>query len=288
MKLALGTAQFGLDYGISNSTGKTSLDEVKRIVSHARGRGVDTLDTASAYGDSEELLGNIGVSGWDVVSKIPPFQKNDMCGKKWVQQHLRKSLERLRIERVDGLLLHRASDLLGEEGSQIAAGLREAKSDGLVRKVGYSIYSPQPLEDLVRIMPPDLIQVPFNVLDQRIVTSGWLNRLVEIGAEVHIRSVFMQGLLLMTPEKRPPVFSKWNELLLRWDTAVGGCGEQALALCLGFAKTHPSISRIVVGVESLRHLDQLLEIWELAAPFDASGLASHDPELVEPSNWILR
>ena len=136
-------------------------------------------------------------------------------------------------------------------------------------------------------MPPDLIQVPLNVVDQRLVTSGWLYKLLDMGVEVHTRSVFMQGLLLMTPEKRPPNFNKWNELLLRWDAAVGGCGEKALALCLGFVRTHPGISRVVVGVESLTHLNQLLKIWERAASFDAAGFASGDPQLVEPSNWKL-
>lgn len=285
MKLALGTAQFGLDYGISNSTGRTPPDEVKRILISAKEKGIDTLDTAVAYGDSETVLGCIGVSDWHVVSKVPPVQKSDMSGKQWVRHHLRKSLERLGIARLDGLLLHHYSDLLGAEGRQIAAGLREAKADGLVGKVGYSIYSPQPLTELIQIMPPDLIQVPLNVIDQRLVTSGWLNRLLDMGVEVHTRSVFMQGLLLMTPEKRPPNFNKWNELLLRWDAVVGGCGEQALALCLGFAKMHLGISRVVVGVESRTHLDQLLEIWDRAESFDAAGLACDDPQLVEPSNW---
>jgi len=287
VNLALGTAQFGLDYGISNSTGRTPPDEVKRILISAREKGIDTLDTAVAYGDSEAVLGCVGVGDWRVVSKVPPFQKSSIDGKEWVRHHLRESLKRLGIERLDGLLLHRYSDLLGEAGHEIAAGLCEVKADGLVGKVGYSIYSPQPLKELVQIMPPDLIQVPLNVVDQRLVTSGWLYKLLDMGVEVNTRSVFMQGLLLMTPEKRPPNFNKWNELLLRWDAAVGGCREKALALCLGFAKTHPGISRVVVGVESLTHLNQLLKIWERAASFDAAGFACGDPQLVEPSNWKL-
>lgn len=288
MNLALGTVQFGLDYGISNTNGKTSLDEVERILSVARRKGLDTLDTAVAYGDSETVLGCIGVSDWRVVSKVPPFEKTGMSGKEWVHHHLRKSLESLRTKRLDGLLLHRASDLLGDEGYQIAAGLCEAKADGLVGKVGYSIYSPEPLKELVQIMPPDLIQAPLNVFDQRLVTSGWLDDLVEMGVEIHARSVFMQGLLLMTPETRPSAFNEWNDLCIQWDAAVGGCREQALALCLGFAKWHSGISQVVVGVESLTHLDQLLKIWERAALFDAAGFACDDPQLLEPSNWKLK
>lgn len=288
MKLALGTVQFGLDYGISNKEGKTSQVEAQRILDLAKTSNLDTLDTAAAYGDSEQVLGRIGVAGWNVVSKVPPLPKDEVSGKQWVLDHVRQSLERLQIDRLGGLLLHRAADLLRAEGQDIAAGLQEAKTEGLVSKVGYSIYSPQSLAELVEVMPPDLVQAPFNVLEQRLATSGWLARLAEAGVEVHIRSVFMQGLLLMGREERLTAFDKWNELWQRWDAAIGGCSEQALALCLGFAKAHPGISRIVVGVESRAHLEQLLEIWERAAPFDAAELACDDPQLVEPSNWKVK
>ena len=285
MKLALGTVQFGLDYGISNKEGKTSRVEAQRILNLAKTSNLDTLDTAATYGDSEQVLGLIGVAGWKVVSKIPPLPKDEVNGKQWVLDHVRQSLERLHIDCLGGLLLHSAADLLRAEGRDIAAGLQQAKMEGLVSKVGYSIYTPDSLTELVKVMPPDLVQAPLNVLDQRLARSGWLGRLVELGVEVHIRSVFMQGLLLMSREKRPPAFDKWNELWQQWDAIVGGRSETALALCLGFAKTHPGISRIVVGVESRAHLEQLQEIWEWAAPFDATGLACDDPQLVEPSNW---
>jgi len=137
-------------------------------------------------------------------------------------------------------------------------------------------------------MPPDLVQAPLNVFDQRLVTSGWLNKLLEMGVEIHTRSVFMQGLLLMTPETRPQAFNKWNDLWGKWDTAVGQQSEQALGLCLGFVKRHSGISRVVLGVESLEQLDKLLKIWGRAASFDAAGFACDDPQLVEPSNWTLK
>lgn len=288
MKLALGTVQFGLDYGITNEAGRTPIDEARRILIRARNAGIDTLDTAAVYGNSEQVLGQIGINGWHVVSKVPPLPEGGVNGKEWVLFHLRQSLERLQVDRLDYLLLHRAADLLRLEGKEIAAGLRELKAEGLVSKVGYSIYSPQSLTELIEIMPPDLIQAPFNVLDQRLVKSGWLGRLVDMGVEVHVRSVFMQGLLLVGREKRSQAFDRWSQLWQRWDAAVCGNSEQAIALCLGFVKSHPSISRIVVGVESRAQLEQLLEIWTKSAPYEAVGLACDDPHLVEPSNWKLK
>ncbi|MFA6203871.1 MAG: aldo/keto reductase [Gallionella sp.] len=288
MKLALGTVQFGLDYGISNAAGRTSINEAASILSRARLAGIDTLDTAAAYGDSEQVLGQVGVNGWHVVSKVPPLPEDTANGKEWVLRYVRQSLDRLRIDQLDGLLLHCAADLLKAQGRDIAAGLQEAKAQGLVGKVGYSIYAPQSLTELVEVLPPDLVQAPYNVLDQRLARSGWLDRLVEAGTEVHVRSVFMQGLLLMSPEKRPAAFDKWREHWQRWDAAVAGRSEQALALCLGFVSAQPGISRVVVGVENQEHLQQLLAIWEKAAPFDATALACDDPQLVEPSNWKLK
>ena len=288
MKLAIGTAQFGLDYGISNAGGRTSQGEARRILNLAQSSGLDTLDTAAAYGDSEQLLGRVGVAGWKVVSKVPPLPNDEVNGKAWVLEHVRRSLSRLRIERLDGLLLHSAADLLKAHGREIAAGMQEAKAEGLVGKVGYSIYSPQLLTELIEVMPPDLVQAPFNVLDQRLARSGWLGRLAEAGVEVHMRSVFLQGLLLMGCEERPPAFNKWREHWQRWDATVGGRCEQALALCLGFAKAQQGISRVIVGVENQDHLRQLLAIWEKAEPFDATALACDDPQLVEPSNWKLK
>jgi aryl-alcohol dehydrogenase-like predicted oxidoreductase len=288
MKLAIGTVQFGLDYGIANTVGKTTQDEARRILDFGHSSGLDTIDTAVAYGDSEQELGRIGLAGWRVFSKVPSLPNYQVNCKAWVLEHVLKSLDRLRIERLEGLLLHSASDLLKENGKDLAAGLQEVKAQGLVGKVGYSIYSPQLLAELIKVMPPDLVQAPFNVLDQRLTRSGWLGRLVDLGTEVHVRSVFMQGLLLMAPENRPSAFEKWREHWHKWDAAVGGLSEKALALCLGFVKAQSGISRVIVGVENEEHLRQVVATWGKATLFEATALACDDPQLVEPSNWILK
>lgn len=288
MKLALGTVQFGLDYGVANAGGRTSRDEVVRILECAKIAGIDTLDTAAAYGECEQVLGGVGVVGWKVISKAPPLPNDSVNGREWVLEHIRQSLKRLRIERLEGVLLHNAGDLLKTQGANIAAGLQQAKTEGLVGKVGYSIYSPQLLDELLTVMPPDLIQAPFNIFDQRLARSGWLDRLAGDGVEVHVRSIFLQGLLLMARDKRPAYFGQWRELWSRWDALVEGQGSSALSLCLGFVKTQPAISRIVVGVDNRIHLEQLLAIWKAAAAMDGADLFCDDPLLVEPSNWKLK
>lgn len=288
MKLALGAVQFGLDYGISNTAGKTPIDEARRILEKAKAAAVNTIDTAAAYGESESLLGEIGMAGWHVLTKIPKLPSDGQDGKEWVQRHIFQSLDKLGLQRLEGLLLHDASDLFKPQGNSVAIELQELKSKGLVNKIGYSIYSPDQLSESVTIMQPDLIQAPFNIFDQRLAKSGWLNRLNHMGTEVHIRSIFMQGLLLMSSEKRPPYFNKWGDLWRRWDAIVEGGDVTAQELCLSFVKSYSGISHVVVGVENVSHLDELLAAWNKPIAFDGSEFSCDDAELLDPVRWRLK
>ena len=286
MKLALGTAQFGLNYGVANIEGRTSLSEVARIIHRARQAGMDTLDTAAAYGGSEHVLGEIGVNGWKVVSKVPPMPDGTSDGNQWVHDYVQQSLARLRVARLEGLLLHSATDLLKVQGSGLAKGLQDMQAEGLVGQIGFSIYSPQDLPDLLQVLRPNLIQAPFSVFDQRLAQSGWLDRLTDAGVEIHARSIFLQGLLLMTRARRPAFFDRWNELWRRWETLVDAHGGNALAVCLGFVRAQSGIARIVLGVDNLVHLEQLLATWQEAVSVHGTAeLACDDLELVEPFRW---
>lgn len=284
MRLALGTVQFGLDYGIANTAGRTPGPEAARILLRAREAGMDTLDTAPAYGSSERLLGEIGVAAWRVVTKVP---RNDAGAdsQSWVVEQVRRSLAALRVERVHAVLLHDASELLGEAGRDVARGLQEVKAQGLAERVGYSIYSPAPLGDLVKVLPPDVVQAPLNVFDQRLVGSGWLARLTDAGVEVHARSVFLQGLLLLSRVRRDPRFGQWDEHWQLWDALVERHGGSALEVCLGFVRQQEGVSRVVVGVDSVPHLEQVLSAWGHPVAVDGECLSCDDARLIEPVHW---
>jgi len=282
MKLVIGGAQFGLDYGVSNKTGKINPDEAECILSTSKKNGIDTIDAAVAYGDCEEALGKIGLSGWRVGSKVPPGVE----GKDSVVRYVHQSLQKLKVDTLDYCLVHLDSDLLGPNGKSIAAGMMQVKNDGLAKKIGYAIYSPDPLTRLIEVLPPDIIQTPLNVFDHRIVSTGWLEKLVQSRVEVHARSLFLQGLLLLSPDQRAKYgFNKSINLWKTWDSLVGGSMEKALSLCLGFAKAHPALSKVVIGVENCRNLEQLINLWGQAVPFDANQLSCNDLLLLEPQNW---
>ena len=287
-RLALGTVQFGLPYGIANQAGQVSREEVATSLDHAWTVGFDTLDTANVYGDSEQRLGEIGVSKWRVVSKLPallPETCENVAG--WAQESVIASLERLKISRLQGLLVHRSQQLLGRHGDALIAALDILKSQGLVEKIGVSIYGPEELDAIWPRFRPDLVQAPFSVVDRRLLTSGWLSRLHGAGTEVHVRSVFLQGLLLMEPARRPSTFNRWQALWRQWDQWLVDYSLTPLQACLGFPVSQPEISRLVIGVDNLKQLDEVLLAAKHCGIPPPTELSCEDHDLVDPSRWII-
>ena len=182
--LALGTAQFGQPYGVANTAGQVPAEAVAAITTLARERGIDTLDTAVAYGDSEMVLGAAGVAAWRVVSKLPPLPADTADVAAWVQRQVSGSLQRLRIERLDGLLLHNPADAHGPRGQQLLRALAVLKASNRIGAAGISIYDPTELDALWPEWRPDIVQAPCNVLDRRLMHSGWLARLHGAGCAV--------------------------------------------------------------------------------------------------------
>lgn len=285
MKLALGTAQFGLNYGISNSSGKISKENAVDLLCYARGNGVETLDTAIAYGDSEQALGNIGVADWQVITKLPALPEGEANIESWVERQLQGSLSRLGVSKVYGLLLHRPQQLLERSGPALIHALERLKQQGLVEKIGVSIYQPEELDSLVDIMGLDLVQAPLNVFDRRLIDSGWLTRLKDQGAEVHVRSVFMQGLLLMPATVRPEKFMRWQELWAEWDSWLASSKTDPITACLGFVMSEPRVDKVIVGVESAMQLENIIKASAVMSPKVPASISSRDIDLLNPARW---
>ena len=287
-RLALGTAQFGLVYGVANRTGQVSHHSAASILSSARHAGVDTLDTAVAYGNSEQVLGDIGVDGWRIVTKLPALPAATDNIKAWVSEVFASSLRRLRVSRVHGLLLHQPGDLLSADGERLYSAMQELKAAGLLNAIGVSIYDPAELERFEGRFRFDLVQAPFNLVDRRIERSGWLQRLKNAGVEVHTRSAFLQGLLLMQEDQRPEYFRRWRSLWAALHGWLSASGISALQACLSFALSRPGIDRVVVGVDTPAHLDEMLRAARGEPLSIPEELFNEDPDLVNPSKWPKR
>jgi len=286
MKLALGTAQFGMDYGISNSQGRVEPAEVSRLLEVAESHGINTLDTAASYGDSEAVLGEIGVRDFRVITKLPAIPNGSPTPANWFEQVVNRSLRNLRIDHVDVLLLHRPADLLGASGPSLSKGLQALRADGIVGKIGYSVYSPEELVSLSRVMWPDCIQAPLNLFDRRLIESGWLDELNRLGTEIHVRSAFLQGLLLMQPEERPSYFSCWNSLFAEYDKWLALIGMSPLEAALGYVMGVEGVDKVVVGVTSARELSEIIDAAALAGVQPPATLATTEESLINPSWWV--
>lgn len=285
MRLALGTVQFGLPYGVANQSGQVPRSIAKAMLDLAAASGIDTLDTAIAYGDSEACLGEAGIEGFKVVTKLPsiPAGCDDVGG--WVRNQVAGSLARLGVKGLYGVLLHRPEQLLGPAGEVIYWALQGVKEAGLVRKVGVSVYAPSELEALIPRYRFGLIQAPFNLVDRRLQSTGWLQRLKEAGIEVHTRSAFLQGLLLMAQSARPEKFSPWSELWNAWHEWLSRHGASAVQACLAFALSVPEIDRVVVGADSVSQLEQIVSAAVSAVPIDFPALSCEEENLINPARW---
>ena len=284
-RLALGTVQFGLPYGVANRAGQVTRSEAKAMLKLAAMKNIDTLDTAISYGDSETCLGELGARDFKVVTKLPAVPNDCEDVSAWVTQQVNASLARMNVTSVYGLLLHRSAQLLDANGTELYRALQVLKDSGQVQKLGVSIYSPSELDVLIPQHHFDLVQAPFNLVDQRLYRSGWMQRLKDQGVEVHTRSVFLQGLLLMTQADIPGKFSPWNELwnsLHRW---LANHDISAVEACLAFPLSYHEIDRVVVGADNVSQLNQIIDATSGKAINDLPDIESKDENLIDPAHW---
>jgi len=284
-RLSLGTAQFGLNYGIANQLGRMSFSEAKKIIAFAQFSGLNSLDTAIAYGDAEERLGRIGVPNWGVVSKLPRIGED--CGNiaQTVFGFANKSKDLLGITNLYGLLLHQPAQLLEKHGEEIYGSLLAVKKSGLVQKIGISIYDPAELDLLLARFQFDLVQAPFNVFDNRIVDSGWMSRLARMDIELQVRSVFLQGLLLIDKDVRPAQFKAWKKILTTWDNWLLDMQMTPVEACLNHVLSFPRISKVIVGVDTLNQLKNIIDSVKGSYIKIPDNLKTTDCQLINPANW---
>lgn len=197
------------------------------------------------------------------------------------------SLSRLGVSSVYALLLHRPNQLLGANGILLYKALRSLKDHGQVIKIGISIYSISELDNLIPRFYFDLVQTPFNLLDHRLYNSGWLHRLKDYDIEVHARSVFLQGLLLMRQSERPAKFMPWENLWRRWHNWLQDHQLSALQACLAFPLSFPQIDKVVVGANSVQELSEIISASKNHTLDLPPNLQCEDENLINPANWPL-
>jgi aryl-alcohol dehydrogenase-like predicted oxidoreductase len=283
-KLVIGTVQFGLNYGISNTLGQVKASEVDRIFEYAASKGVYFVDTAQAYGNSEEVLGLFTHKHrFDVITKLKPDFGSDDA----IISAFNSSLNKLKINSVYGLLYHDFQSFLNRpESFKVLSDFAEK---GKVKKIGFSLYHPSELEYLLENkLAFDIVQIPYNIFDRRF--EPYFETLNRLGVEIHVRSVFLQGIIFMDQQKLNDFFkgfkSKLNLFHALCDRLQVSPGHAALQFVAG----NKFVDKIVLGIQSLEHLKVNVDWLEKKIKFndqDFAGLQEDNLDFIIPSNWKL-
>jgi aryl-alcohol dehydrogenase-like predicted oxidoreductase len=290
--ICLGTAQFGLPYGITNAGGQVAEAEVREILGQAALAGLTFLDTAQVYGNAETVLGRTlpHGHGFKIISKMksqsqPTFTADDRFA--W-EKAFQRSLVCLGQASLDTFLLHSAGDLCKPGGEHLREWLLTLRERGLVRRLGVSIYG---ICDLAGVSTEllDLVQLPLSLYDQRLLTDGTIARLRAQGCEVHARSPYLQGLLLSPTANWPAwVDPPACEHHSRLERLAADRGSTLIECALGFARAQQDLEAVVIGLCSRRELEQLLQAWISTSPWNGSEWSQWSldrSEILDPRRW---
>ncbi|QLE59133.1 aldo/keto reductase [Nostoc sp. TCL26-01] len=294
MKLGIGTAQFGLDYGISNQDGKIREEEVEKILNLAVENGIQVLDTALAYGTSEEVLGKMLPLNhkFKIITKTPHFSKSCITydDAQFLEDSFYKSLRTLNQESIYGLLIHNVNDVFVENGHFLIDKMLDFQKYGLIEKIGVSLYTGEDIDKILERYTIDLIQLPINILDQRLIRSGHLYKLKELGVEIHARSIFLQGLLLMNSEQIPPYFNSIKEQIKDLHNFIISQGLSPLQAAIAFINYLQEIDIVIVGLNNYQHLQEIIDAAQksiLLSLEDFYPFGITDPYILNPTNWRI-
>ena len=293
MKYILGTAQFGLNYGVSNTSGKIKRDEIQKILKYAIDAGVQYLDTANIYGESETKIGTFSElsDNFNIITKTTNFREKIKTNKKvkLIHDEFLKSLTKLSRQNVYALLIHDPMLILSEDGAEVFNALNKLKNLGLVEKIGVSVYTFNELEEILSLYSIDIVQFPLNVFNQSFGNSKYLKELKKKGIELHARSIFLQGLLLMSSDKLNFYFNPIKKKYTEYEKMLSNEKITKLQGALNYIKQFNELDGIVFGVQNHTELKEIIEALNLktiSLPF--KDFAIEDESFNNPSNWKLK
>lgn len=284
-ELVLGTVQFGLNYGVTNQHGEISDNEMASMLELASTSGIRLFDTAADYGTSQQRLGTFRelAQEREFVTKfsLPPDGSSPTPENIYLN-----SMKELNVQSLYAVLFHKLEDLSDPRCSQAVEILRQARDTGLLGKVGVSIYNSQDLVSALRVIPDlDIIQLPANILDLDLLNSTEIKELHNQGVEIHVRSVFLQGLLLTRPEDLPAFFEPLKPAIRKLNEVSSGTGKSVLELVLGKIRSHPYVDAVLVGATSLMELEEIASAWNSSEFIESYELPVVPQEILDPRKW---
>ena len=286
-KLCIGPAQFGSNYGITNKNGMVKISEIKKIKKYALANGIRTIDTAQAYGEGERRLNKIGINEFTTLSKLP-VTKPSTNRKKWVLHNIKKSLKTLNKKFFHAVFVHNTNYLYDKKGSQIYKGLVTAQNKGLVKNIGVSTYTIEEINFIIKNFKKfNIIMLPYNIIDRRPLKSKIFEKLNKLNIEVHTRSVFLQGLLLLNEKEMPKKFYKWSNVFNSIKKVSKKLNLSRYEICLRYVLSNPYIDKVLIGTDNFSQLKKLVNISKkgnINIKYKDIN-PSYDINLLNPSKW---
>ncbi len=287
MIYSLGTAQFSKNYGISNLFGKPSLKEIKKILSIAKKNNVKFLDLAEDYKGVIRLLGKIKINHFKIVLKL---KIKSSYTKKKIIQNFKNSLKLLNLSKVHAVLIHNIKDFNHNKLNKVFEVFKYLKSIGLIKKFGISSYSLNEAKKFVKIYKINFLQIPFNIFDQELIKNRNYLYFKNTKTEIHIRSIFLQGLLLMNKNTLPKYFNKWKNLFNKLERKKIYYKKNSFELCINFIKINiKKFKSVVIGVNSTKELNEIITMFKRKKNnISYKNLSCSDKNLIYPYNWKIK
>ena len=281
-KIAIGTVQFGLDYGIANQNGKVNTNQIRSILNFAHENNINTIDTAKAYGDSEKSIGNylkLTKKTWYIITKISNSDKN-------LIEQILDSKEKLTV--LPTIILAHSANLVLDPMFQ--SKLQETKDKKLVHSIGVSLYSEEEINQVLDSkIKPDVIQLPMNILDTRLYRCGVLSKLFDREIEIHVRSAFLQGLFYLSKAELEDGFEDVIPYLEKLKSISTDIGLTLSELSLLWLVSLKEVSKIIIGVDNVNqlktHLDTLKKNVDSSVFEEALSIYYENENILNPSLW---
>jgi aryl-alcohol dehydrogenase-like predicted oxidoreductase len=283
MRLVIGSAQIGMNYGLFNNK-KISHKEFKRIETLVIKSKINFVDTATSYGDSENIIGNSKLKNLNIITKIKLPNKKIINVRNWLFKEISKSLSKLKVKKIYGVLIHNYKDILGKNGKNYLLSLQELKRKKIIKKIGISVYDSIELKKFWKFWKPDIVQVPFNIFDNRILDSGWLNILKKSKVKVFARSIFLQGLLI-NDDNCIKINKKYKILLNKYKNWCLRNNISPIHGCIHFVKQFKKFDYLVVGFNNYNQLKEIIDSFKRKQVIIPKKFSTNIINLIDPRKW---
>ena len=285
--LCLGSANFGFNYGINKKEAINNKD-LKKLLNYAGKNNISFIDTAINYKNSEKKIGIFNKYNFKIVTKLPLIPKKIVNVENWIINKIQESCYKLKTKSLYGLLIHDTKVLKNKKRSRkIYQAFDYLLKKKIVKKIGLSVYDPIELDLFFKEYNYQIVQIPINIFDRRLISSGWGKKLFKKDIEIFARSIFLKGLLLKDADKIPKEFSRWNKKFITFEKLVKKKKINKVEACIRFVKSFKEVKKIIFGVNNVEQLKENIIFFNKNKMLFPTNLNINSGKILDPRKWKI-